>query len=131
MRSPLTVVPRGFRAAIAMYPECRSDVGSSFYAPLLILIGGADDWTLASHCRDLADGAGRSPGAPVFLHVYPGVHHSFDNPAVRHYYYAGAKNPNKPGGYCGATVGYDAAAHADAIERVAEFLAAHLPSGGG
>ena len=131
MRSAPTAGAPGFRAAVAMYPECRFDVGASFYAPILILIGGADDWTLASHCRDLTEAAGRSPGAPVLLHVYPGVHHSFDNPAIRHYYYAGAKNPNKPGGCCGATVGYDAAAHVDAIGRVAEFLAAHLRETGG
>ena len=131
MRGPPAPGSSGFRAAVAMYPECRFDVGASFHVPILILIGGADDWTLASHCRDLAEAAGRSPGAPVLLHVYPGVHHSFDNPAVRHFYYAGAKNPTKPGGCCGATVGYDAAAHVDAIGRVADFLAAHLRGAGG
>jgi dienelactone hydrolase len=131
MRSPLTAAPPGFRAAVAMYPECQFDVGAAFYAPILILMGEADDWTLASHCRDLADAAARGTGAPVLLHAYPGVFHSFDNPAIRHFYYATAKNPNKPGGCCGATVGYDAPAHADAIERVARFLAGHLKGAAG
>jgi dienelactone hydrolase len=118
--------PRGFAAAVALYPECSFDVGATFYAPLLILMGEADDWTLASHCRDLTDAASRAGGAPVTLHVYPGAHHGFDNPAVSIYYYATARNGNKPGGCCGATVGYNAQAHADALERVGRFLAEQL-----
>lgn len=94
-------------------------------------MGEADDWTLAGYCRDLADAAVRGIGAPVLFHAYPGVHHSFDNPAARLSYYAAARNPNKPGGCCGAPVGYDAPAHADAIERVARFLAEHLQGAAG
>lgn len=121
--------PRAFRAAVAMYPECKADLSASFYAPLLILMGGADDWTLARYCQEMAAAPEGGAGAPVHVHVYPGVHHSFDNPAVTHYYYAAARNPNKPGGCCGATVGYDASAHADAIGRVAEFLRVQLKPG--
>lgn len=131
MRSPPTAASRGFQAAVAMYPECRFDVGASFSAPILILMGEADDWTLASHCRDLADAASRGSGAPVLLHVYPGVHHSFDNPAIRYFHYAAARNPNKPGGCCGATVAYDEQAHANALERAARFLAVHLTGAAG
>ena len=60
-----------------MYPECPLDVGASLSAPTLIRMGEDDDWTLASHCRNLTDTAGRGSGAPVLLHVDPGVHHSF------------------------------------------------------
>jgi len=118
---------QGFRAAVAIYPECRFDKDTPFYAPLLILIGGRDDWTLASHCRDLVD---RRPpsGAPVSLHVYPDALHGFDNPSQGLLHVPDVVNGNKPGGCCGATVGYDAGARADAVERVERFLAEHLKS---
>jgi len=36
------------------------------------------------------------------------------------------ENPNSPNGCCGATVAYDAAAAADARQRVSRFFERHL-----
>ncbi len=71
-----------FRAAVAFYPNCRFSTGV-MTAPLLILMGSADDWTSVAACRAmLARGAGR--GANVRLVVYPGATHAFDVPARAH-----------------------------------------------
>jgi dienelactone hydrolase len=113
----------GFRAAVAVYPDCRFDTATRFYAPLLILIGGRDDWTPAASCQALAASTGPRP-APVLLHVYPEAYHSFDNPSAARQYLPNVQNANKPGG--GATIGYDPAARADAVARVERFLAEHL-----
>jgi dienelactone hydrolase len=67
-----------FRAVVAYYPDC-SFATDQLTLPTIILIGELDDWTPAAHCeRLMARRAGK--GAPVRLVVYPGVHHSFDNP---------------------------------------------------
>lgn len=56
-----------FRASIALYPECKMRAGTQFGIPLLIGIGAADDWTLASSCQEVFDyskgraGPGRAP----------------------------------------------------------------------
>jgi dienelactone hydrolase len=116
----------GFRAAVAFYPECRFDRATSFYAPLLILIGGRDDWTPAGTCQEMA-AASAPRAAPLLLHVYPEALHSFDNPAAARQFLPGVENANRPGG--GATIGYDPAARADAVSRVQAFLTEHLTAG--
>lgn len=114
----------GFAAGVALYPRCA--VRSGVYrpvAPVLILIGEKDDWTLAEPCRKLVETA-RQAGHPVAIKVYPGAHHSFDSPnPVR--YVATRINPNAPGGR-GATTGGDPAAWADSIREVVAFLDRHL-----
>src|SRR5437762_10357646 len=45
--------PDQFRAAIAFYPYCRDALTGPFRAPLLVLIGGSDDWTPAKKCEDM------------------------------------------------------------------------------
>jgi dienelactone hydrolase len=92
-------------------------------APLLILIGEADDWTPPEPCRKLAENA-RAAGYPVELTVYPGAHHSFDGraPVI---YRPERININSPSGY-GATTGGNAGAWADAIRRVHAFFSQHL-----
>jgi dienelactone hydrolase len=112
-----------FRAAIAVYPDCRFDRTTRFYAPLLILIGGRDDWTPAASCRELVASPDARP-APVLLHVYLEAYHSFDNPSAARQYLPNVENANKPGG--GATIGYDPLAYAAAIVRVRDFLAEYL-----
>ena len=92
-------------------------------APLLILIGEADDWTPAEPCRRLA-AASRQAGHPVDIVVYPGAHHSFDSPApVR--FVAERRNLNAASGR-GATTGGQKEAWADAVTRVEGFLDRHL-----
>lgn len=121
------VFDKGFAAAVSLYPACRlAPDGFTPKAPYLLLIGGADDWSPASHCEAMANGA-RAAGHPFDLVVYPGAHHSFDSPApVR--YVAERNNVNAPGGR-GATTGGDPAAWADARTRVLAFLAQHLKGG--
>ena len=65
-----------FRAAIAYYPLCVLP-GVMMTAPMMILIGEADDWTPADRCREMIAKA-RPDGAPIALTVYPGAHHAFD-----------------------------------------------------
>ena len=117
----------GFAAAVALYPRCAAFTGAlGTYrprAPLLILIGEADDWTPAEPCRTLAERAEKA-GAAVALKVYPGAHHSFDSPnPVR--YVATRINPSAPTGR-GATTGGHAEAWADSIKEVTVFFGRHL-----
>jgi len=120
----------GFAAAVALYPGCvasrRTWSNPGVYrpvAPLLILIGGKDDWTPAEPCRRLAEAA-QQAGYPVTIKVYPGAYHSFDsrNP-VR--YVAARINANSPSGR-GATTGGDPAAWADSIQEVVAFFGRNL-----
>ncbi len=132
-----------FAAAVALYPACgarygdwrvKRELGSrgaidgygGVYkpvAPLLILIGEADDWTPAEPCMRLVEAAQRA-GYPVFYKSYPGAHHAFDSDRpVR--YVAERININSPSGR-GATTGGDPGAWADSIREVTAFFAQHL-----
>jgi dienelactone hydrolase len=117
------------RAAIAFYPVCSDSRGWTDAPPLLMLLGGSDDWTPAERCTRLADLA-RGFGQRVETIVYPGAHHAFDD--------AGLRRPTRVRdalGGKGATIAYDADAHADARKQVRAFLArelkgtAHAPTG--
>ena len=116
----------GFGAAVGLYPGgCLSLVNERSVRPLLILIGGDDDWTRAAECVELGERQ-RARGADVSVVVYPGAVHYFDVKGQPRTWLADVENRNRPGGCCGATVGYDAAADADAHRRVAEFFGRHL-----
>lgn len=71
-----------FAAGIAFYPSCdnASHFARGFSAPLLILIGDADDWTPAPPCRALADRLAQAGGPPLRLEIFPGATHAFDFP---------------------------------------------------
>ncbi len=113
-----------FRAAVAFYPYCEID-GGAFLAPVLILIGAADQLARPDNCRRLiAKVAARS--APIALKIYDDVHHGFDNPALGAAHFAAdAWNPNRDP-QRGVTLGYDRAAHRDSLDRIKAFLARHL-----
>ena len=100
---------RAFRAGVALYPGCQSDVASRFATPLLVLIGRADSVTPARTCEAMR--AAQPDGTALTLHVYPGAPHSFDvdAPARR---------------YLGMELAPDPAAAADARQRVVGFLEA-------
>jgi dienelactone hydrolase len=116
----------GFRAAVGVYPGgCYSLVNEQSVRPLLLLIGADDDWTLASECVQLAERQ-RAKGADVTLVVYPGAVHYFDVEGQPRTWIADVENRNRPSKCCGATVGYDPAAAADAHRRVADFFGRHL-----
>jgi dienelactone hydrolase len=109
-----------FRAAIAFYPVCSDSHGWRDAPPLLMLLGASDDWTPADRCTRLAAVA-RGFGQKVETVVYPGAHHAFDD--------AGLRRPTRVRdalGGKGATVAYDASAHADSRRQVRDFLAREL-----
>jgi dienelactone hydrolase len=104
-----------FKVAIAFYPGCRQIADQDGWrprVPLTVLIGGADDWTQAAPCRELAERTG-------FKYVeYPGAYHGFDAPnsKVRVRKGLGAVKSGE------AHVGSDPAARAAAIKEVMATL---------
>lgn len=103
------------RGLVAFYPGCREASVTANWrpvAPLLVLMGGADDWTPVAPCRALAD----KLGAAMTLVVYPGAYHDFDAPDVAE------RIRNSAAGQ--VHVGTNAAARADALARVPAFIAA-------
>ena len=70
-----------FAAHIALYPSCSIPyhAGQVSPAPVLMLLGAADDYTPAAACRDYAAWfAGK--GVPIQVIAYDGAHHDFDIP---------------------------------------------------
>ena len=125
---PASRLEPAFRAAVAFYPGCRtlSRAKTPYqpYAPLLILSGGADDWTPAAPCAQLIDIA-KGQGAPADIVIYPGAHHSFDRINLPVRYRPNVRNLNKPD-RLGATVGENPEAREAAIRRTREFFAQTL-----
>jgi dienelactone hydrolase len=125
---PASAIGSGFNAAVAFYPGCtsRNKKADSFhpYAPLLLLIGEADDWTPAAPCKTLvASVAAR--GEPMQIVTYADTFHDFDSPAL-----TGPRlrkdvpNGVTPG--AGVTTAPNPVAREDAKQRVKAFLAEHL-----
>lgn len=118
---------RGF---VAFYPGCsyyadrRGDDAGRWEpaAPMLLLMGAADDWTPAAPCRTLAE----DNPARVTARFYPGAYHDFDAPGrpirERH---GLAFTANHDGV---AHAGTDPAARADALQRVPAYLEALPPA---
>lgn len=115
----------GFAAGIGIYPGgCFSLVKERVIRPLLVLIGGADDWTPAAKCAEMV-AAMRSRGADASIVIYPGAYHYFDVEGQPLTVLADVDNDARPGGH-GATVAYQAAAARDAERQVEAFLARYL-----
>lgn len=115
-----------FRAAVAFYPGCRPEAQQAWRSniPLLMLLGGKDDWCPARHCVAVAERA-KAQGAPVEWVVYPQAHHDFDAPALplrRRNGLAFAEGGT-------ALVGTDPEARADTLRRVPDFFRRHLAPG--
>jgi len=110
--------PGLLRAAVAFYPGCgallRGAPGWAAPVPLLMLLGGADDWTPAHRCEALA---ARAPGR-IEMRVFASAHHNFDHPGVP------IRSRVLPNGLT-VTTGTDAAAREGAIAALLGFLAAH------
>ena len=113
-------VPAGLlRGLVAFYPGCRGPSEKAGWrpaAPLLILIGEADDWTPAAPCHVLAG----KLGEPLLTLVsYPGAYHDFDtgHPVRVRTGMATGKGPNGE-----VHAGGNPAARADALDRVPAFL---------
>ena len=107
----------GFAAAVALYPStCADDPTRALTAPLLLLIGGSDDWTDARDCERFMSAVSQST-APGTIHVYPGVYHKFDDPDA---------NRNVSVNNHRYTLKYDAQAAADAHDRILAFFKQYL-----
>jgi dienelactone hydrolase len=114
--------PVGFAAAIAMYPGGCGDYAKELVVrPLLLLIGGSDNWTPPQYCREMAANV-RARGADVTLVEYKGAYHYFDVAGQRKQVLKDIEEPFTPGSY-GVTVAYDPEAAADAQRQVEAFLA--------
>ena len=63
--------------AVAFYPGCEAELkrGYEAVAPLLMLVGQADDWTAPGPCRALAREA---KGVQPAIEGYAGAYHGFD-----------------------------------------------------
>ena len=121
-----TAAPRDggadFRSAVALYPGCRRlrETAWSARIPTLILVGSADDWTLASTCQQMVAGA-RRRSALVQIIVYPGAHHDFDRANYPLRLRTGLAHTADPSGK--AHGGTNPAARSDALKRVPQWLA--------
>ncbi|WP_413457334.1 dienelactone hydrolase family protein [Herbaspirillum huttiense] len=74
-----------FAAHIAFYPGCGIHYASAHLdgAPILMLLGGKDNYTPAAPCVEYADTL-RKQGAQVTVKVYPDAYHGFDRPTRLH-----------------------------------------------
>jgi dienelactone hydrolase len=111
-----------FRSAVAFYPGCRRLDAAAWAAriPTLILIGGADDVVSARACEQMVAGS-RGRSARVKIVVYPGAHHDFDHPNRPLQQRSGYKFSTDGSGKI--HTGTNAAARADALRRVPQWLA--------
>ena len=106
-------LPNPYAAAIAFYPTCFRVRG--FTAPLLILIGDADDWTPAPPCIAMAKHQAQIGNTSLILKVYPGATHAFDFPA--------GPRVNRLGHH----MAFDGNATMASREAIDDFLARYLP----
>ena len=87
--------------------------------PTLILIGAKDDWSSSTACEQMVAGA-RGRSAKATIAVYPGAYHDFDRPELP----LQQRNGVLVNGSAGHVhIGTDPQARADAVKRVAEWLA--------
>jgi dienelactone hydrolase len=116
------VLPKvGYAAAVAMYPGgCRDYAKELVIRPLLLLIGGSDDWTPPQYCREMAANV-KARGADVTLVEYKGAYHYFDVVGQQKEVLKDIEQPFNLGTF-GVTVAYDADAAADAQRQVEIFL---------
>ncbi len=108
------------KAMIGVRPGCGTQPPPRDAVPLLLLVGGQDDWAPPENCQKLADAA-RSASAPVTLVLYPDARHGFDAANVHGRAYVSIAKGGK-----GATVEYSPSAHSDSEKQVKQFLAANV-----
>ena len=104
-------MPGGFRAALAQYPSCRTQMNRTDYtpyAPLLILAASDDDEVSPEVCRQFAELMEVRRERVEFV-LYQGAHHSYDDPGR-------TKQSHEP----------NRVALADSLRRAEAFFARHL-----
>ena len=87
--------------------------------PTLVLVGAKDDWASASACEQMVAGA-RGRSARTAIQIYPNAYHDFDHPNLPLQQRNGVLVNGTPSR---VHIGTDPAARADAMKRVAEWLA--------
>jgi len=124
LRHPeVAAAARGVRPslAVAFYPGCKAELQRGYEpdAALLMLLGGADDWTSPAPCVALAGAADSAQAAAPQFEVYAGAYHGFDGMAPLRLR-TDVPNGEHPGQ--GVHVGGDAAARAASRLRLERFL---------
>lgn len=116
LRSDGAAGAQGFRAAVAQYPSCRTQLRQADYrpyAPLLIFAASEDDEVSPEICRQFAD-AMHARGLPVEFILYQGAHHSYDDPGK-------TKQSHEP----------NRVAMHDSLRRAEAFFGRHLKTSAG
>lgn len=118
-----------FTAAAAFYPGCitlTKRTGGTYrpYAPLLVFVGLADNWTWAKPCIKLLDGASKA-GLAVTVAAYEGAYHAFDHPNLP-LRTRTARNRRWKKKERKVTIGSNPAARDAAIVRLQDWLNRHL-----
>ncbi len=118
-RTPVQKAKATARVAVAFYPGCEAELkrGYTPTAPLLMLLGEADDWTPPEPCIELGQQTKGEPKPHVV--VYPGAFHGFDSLAPLR------KRTDVPNGVhkgAGVTVGGEPQARRQSREAMLEFL---------
>ncbi|HXJ81991.1 MAG TPA: dienelactone hydrolase family protein [Candidatus Methylomirabilis sp.] len=108
------------KALMAFYPACAPTLPEGVAPPLLMLLGGQDDWTPAQPCLKLAETASKA-GLPVNAILYPDARHAFDAANLRGRVYVDVARGGK-----GATIEYNPKAHDDSQKQVRQFLRTQL-----
>ena len=109
------------KAAVAFYPGCtpylRAGKAYTLKTPLLVLIGGSDDWTPAAPCVEWAN---KLKSAPITVRVYPDSYHDFDAPDLAIKLHKEIPNGIHPGE--GVTTGSNPVAKEAAYKEMLEFF---------
>ena len=116
--------PGLIRGLVAFYPGCYAATSNANWkpaAPMLLLMGEADDWTPVKSCRPVAV---KFPSPAIRLVTFPGAYHDFDAPsAVR----VMQNVPSSQNADKSVHAGNNPEAQAEALKLVPAFLAS-LPS---
>jgi dienelactone hydrolase len=115
-----------YAAAVAFYPGCSTVLAQRTWKtaiPLMLMLGGKDNWTPAAPCEALAERA-KERKEPVKVHVYPEAVHDFDAPGMPLRERKGLAFTADGSGK--AWVGTHEASRIDAQAKVVEFFRAHL-----
>lgn len=114
------------KAGIAFYPDCAPLAKSALpykpAAPLLILMGDADDWSPAATCASLTKV--KSGVSPITLNVYADSYHEFDAPGMPIQVRMDVPNPQHPGR--GVTSGGNSETAIQAYKDTFQFLETQL-----
>ncbi len=112
-----------FKAAIAFYPGCveANRTGYRPNAPLTLLLGADDDWTLPEPCIQLGERLVKL-GDAVTVKVYQSAVHGFDSPlpGISTYSDIPSRSPARAGQ--GVQSGQNPAAREDSWQRVRGIL---------